>query len=311
MLSTPLFYTIKMRLLCGIFFLAFFPGLIRSWQCVANPDAGKNLTSVRPVVVFVHLHKGGGSSVKFFLEHFAQASGITWLRTGLHDPANPFNDQHVLQLNQLDVVNGAWGYCDLITRPCLYLTNLRDPVDTAVSFYRYCCVKGHDDCRFIWEPSWIRCKLSVEQWFDFLCAKWHGLCLNGQMSGLATRMTRVVQESSKTAACTSVTEVPVDTAAFSNVFSPCTRYIITENLADGLERVEGLLLDLFFKGEKIPSLSLKRDIRLNQNPKQSSEGRAELREKLWLREHMWGDTKLHQLATAMYEASWERQLEFC
>lgn len=298
----------------GLFDICFFVLLLRfarSWQCVASPNAEKNLTSDRPIVVFVHLYKGGGSSVKFFLEHFAKATGIKWLRKGLHDPASPFEDEHILQLNGLDVVNGAWGYCDLVTRPCLYLTNLRDPVDTALSFYKYCCLAGNEDCKFIWEPAWTRCELSIEGWFDFLCAKWHGLCLNGQMSGLATRMTRIVQESSKSAACTSITEVPVDTAAFANVFSPCTRYVITENLADGLERVEGLLLDLFFKGKPQPNLSLKRNIRLNQNPKRSSKSKIESSRMLWLRERMWGDTKLHQLAGEMYEATWKKQLDFC
>ena len=126
--------------------------------------------AARPAaLVFVHLSKAGGSSLKNVLvkqaarEH-EEPPVLLWRLTWpalLEDcrRASPTMCNRSLYMG-----TGSYGACDVVMRrPCHYFTQLREPIARMQSHYSYFCVAGAEG-RKGWDPGWRRCELSLEGW---------------------------------------------------------------------------------------------------------------------------------------------------
>lgn len=300
-------------LFATLFALALTIEVDASQQCMALVKQ-KRISDPRPLVVFVHQHKAGGSTLKGLFYEFAAAYNLRFSIEGLHEPQEPLPEDFGDQLDQYDIVNGHWGYCDLVGRPCYYITNLREPVERAFSFYRYCCIKGDQDCRHLWKPEWTSCDLTVSQWFEHACRMND---VNDDFSGcvgLLRRLSRSVSGPGPSAACYSAEDVSAEEAAHRNLFSPCTRFVLAESLEAGMQRVFALLKNIFVENRYSEYGAQGTDLTISFASRNTNDvGKdAETDEgSLWLTEHSRIDVNLYHTATMLYNSSWSLPLVSC
>lgn len=92
----------------------------------------------RPVVVFVHLPKTGGTTLKWIITEQLGADRVFDVRRGpIRNRLEELAQMSPQERGRYDAVIGhmPFGVGRLLERPCLYVTLLRDPVERVVSDY--------------------------------------------------------------------------------------------------------------------------------------------------------------------------------
>jgi len=293
------------------------------------------------LLVFIHVNKAGGTSVKrevifptlrrkkwdgaaFGTFHGWEALGEPWIvdKNSINNISDSEENQKEHRefakeplymkcghsVNHIPITStererhcplrAVWGsmslgLCDHFPgRPCVYLIVLRDPVQRAISSYNYVCIEGAEG-RKKWLPEWKRkgeCPLTMKEYFD------HGI---GETNFLLWRLTR---------GCDSTCGIDI---AVQNLKHPCMRFLILENLDDGLARLEDELGEAF-------STTLRR-LRLKpKGPKNVSPYHKRIKYQLAqpdlmkdLRTQLADDIKIYEAAKDMYAEQWNRPLAAC
>ena len=115
-------------------------------------DVSSSVTPDAPVVLFLHIPKAGGSTLGEYVYNQCCVSGssnedplnagVAYLDYGFLKPPELVVPEHVINLlSRSDlraVIGHFWfGLHEHVTRPCRYVTLLRDPVERVVSLYYY------------------------------------------------------------------------------------------------------------------------------------------------------------------------------
>jgi len=188
------------------------------------------------------------------------------------------------------------GLCSATEAPCMYLMVLRDPFDRFMSHYKYSCLEGAEG-RAMWAPQWKaagECPLNPLQWFYFTQGDdWTQLISPGTFPR--------------------DTQCHID-GCINNLKSGCVRYLLTENLMDGLRKMKKTLPD--FAG-----LDLQRATHMFTNGSSGRLSKA-LKERLAtymadeamlnkIKEGLAHQQKIYQFAVDNYEESWASELKTC
>jgi hypothetical protein len=124
----------------------------------------------------------------------------------------------------------SMGACDAVDAPCAYLTVLRDPWEKFMSFYQYACLEGSEN-KGSWSEEWKRdatrkgydvsgCPASPTQFYQ-------------NVGGMVEVLAPGAAPDSRCAV----------EAAKRNLASPCMRFLLLENLEEGLQYMRDGLPD--------------------------------------------------------------------
>lgn len=277
--------------------------------CVVDASASAPRPNIakadRPLLVFVHVNKGGGSFIRSLLNFYARHTGLKYSGTDIHQDmlyARGLTPDDLKLLDDVDIVNGAWGYCGLVDRPCVYLSHVRDPVEMCLSHYRYFCKLGKEG-RDMWAPDWTSCDLSIGDWFGHCCHHEAGRNLNM----VSYKYARAAGSVNNTSGCLRAEKTPSLAAASHNLLSKCTRYIVSKNSPDEIPRVLSLLKQVFpWTSFDLPDSFTATD---NSTPKDTE---VDTDENLhWCQDNVIQDKIFYSLAELQYEDTWKSPLHFC
>ena len=113
------------------------------------------------------------------------------------------------------------GLCERVNAPCVYLTVLRDPVKQFISHYKYSCLAGAEHRR-LWNDEMKAkgaCDLGILEWYDYLGGdNWLHLLAPGKSDNKDAQVS----------------------AAIKNLDAPCFRYLLLDELNDGVEKLKKL-----------------------------------------------------------------------
>lgn len=113
------------------------------------------------------------------------------------------------------------GLCERVNAPCVYLTVLRDPVKQFISHYKYSCLAGAENRR-LWNDEMKAkgaCDLGILEWYDYLGGdNWLHLLAPGKSDNKDAQVS----------------------AAIKNLDAPCFRYLLLDELNDGVEKLKKL-----------------------------------------------------------------------
>lgn len=120
-------------------------------------------------LVFVHISKAGGSSIKRAMKQHAEENHLPEPTLVFHASWSEFKQDCGLALpamcnKPLYYGTKSLGACDWIKkRPCRYFTQLRDPIARMTSHYNYFCTEGAEG-KLGWLPGWTHCEMTLDQW---------------------------------------------------------------------------------------------------------------------------------------------------
>jgi len=127
----------------------------------------------------------------------------------------------------------AMGACDELDAPCAYVTVLRDPVERLLSHWKYVCLAGAEG-REGWPRRWLErdsCDLDPYQfWVRGRAMPWGRKNKQGHPEALVARLAPGADPSG---ACA------LD-AALANLFSRCSKYLLTDRVDEGLDALEAI-----------------------------------------------------------------------
>lgn len=146
------------------------------WVRPGRPELGRDFRpytvhrragTSRRAIVFVHISKSAGSTMKRALTEAAKASGLqapfTLFRRTWPKFLKACQDGSDICDRDLYVGTNALGACDYVKRDhCIYATVLRHPIDRIRSSWHYFCQQGAEN-----KKGWHNgqhCDLSVTQW---------------------------------------------------------------------------------------------------------------------------------------------------
>ena len=200
----------------------------------------------------------------------------------------------------------AMGVCDVVHAPCAYLTVLRDPLERLMSQYAYSCLEGSED-RAGWTAEMRangRCDLSPSRYFETRGGAELGVQL---LAPRANPSSRCALEAAK-----------------ANLASGCVRYLLLENLEDGIEKLRTKQAADFAGFGSEPSGFEQADptvrwtkngsggARLGEaNAKKLERYRADAEEMDRLRTIAAHEIELYEFAKENYERNWARDLVTC
>jgi hypothetical protein len=129
--------------------------------------SGRNqpqLLNLPTPVVFLHIAKTAGTSIVHFFRKHLPAQSLCSHGDFLHFPSD--RDTYLQQLRQYQFISGHFGFIDIepLLRDAYSFTFLRDPIDRALSFYKFCL---HEDMQRQFPVARAAASLGLE---DFLCS---------------------------------------------------------------------------------------------------------------------------------------------
>ena len=116
----------------------------------------------------------------------------------------------------------SMGACDAVDAPCAYLTVLRDPWEKFMSFYQYACLEGSEN-KGSWSEEWRRD--ATKKGYDVTGCPASPTQFYQNVGGMVEVLAPGAAPDSKCAV----------EAAKRNLASPCTRFLLLENLEEGLQ----------------------------------------------------------------------------
>lgn len=134
-----------------------------------DADGGGSAGGRPAALVFVHLPKAGGTSMKELIQRHAAEyhmgpSVPLWRKTWPYLVKDCRSRLPTMCNRSLYMGTDSFGACDFVMRrPCRYFTMFRDPVARVQSHYHYLCVQGAEG-RKGWQPGWKRCEVTLEEW---------------------------------------------------------------------------------------------------------------------------------------------------
>ena len=185
----------------------------------------------------------------------------------------------------------SMGLCDHFpARSCVYFIIIRKPLERAISDYNYFCIEGAEQ-RHKWTSAWLakgKCTANIVQYFQQRITS---------PLFLVERLTRGCDHRCGKA------------AAKQNLLHPCLRYLLLDDLEDGLARIERLygmpMADTF---TTMAELKQRNQHSLGSETKEQLED-EELMEQLKLL--VKDDQEIYDFAKVNYEKQWERDLHSC
>lgn len=188
----------------------------------------------------------------------------------------------------------SMGLCDHFPgRPCVYLIVIRHPLKRAISNYNYVCIQGAEG-RKKWTKAWKKtgeCPLRMDEFME------SGLA---EPDFLLWRLTRGCD-----GGCGRE-------AALANLAHPCLRFLLLEELDDGLRRLRQALGAPYH--EAIAALLERRARPKNRSPYDDERMQQQLKDDdvmASVRAKLQGDMDIYKQATALYEEQWARPLASC
>ena len=210
----------------------------------------------------------------------------------------------------------SMGACDVVDAPCAYLTVLRDPWEKFMSFYQYACLEGSENM-----GAW------TDQWREDARAK--GYDVNGcpaSPTQFYKDVGGMMEVLAPGAAPDSHCAVE---AAKRNLASPCMRFLLLEQLEEGLGFMRDTLPDFADIGTEraAPAADAAAQAQAKMvNSRRNGSGarmddakqrrldayRADEREMRELRRLMAGELEVYRFAKEeRYRAQWEEPLQTC
>jgi len=138
------------------------------------PPKGVRFDENTTALVFLHVSKSGGMTVRDLLGNVAKRKGLgavqlVTARKGWAQVLQKCSDPEGRASNEL--CNGALysstnglGLCEFINRPyCMYVTTVREPLSRLLSSYNYFCTLGKEHGKG-WLPGWTSCRWNEAQW---------------------------------------------------------------------------------------------------------------------------------------------------
>ena len=190
------------------------------------------------------------------------------------------------------------GMCDVIDAPCLYFTVLRDPVSRYLSHYKYSCLSGAEG-KAQWTDEWKElgyCPLDPVEFMDHL--------------GINLDWTVELAPGGKTPEQTA-------TMAMKNLDSGCMRYLLTEQYADGLNKLSATFPDFEFAVKRLREI---KNVHGAENAAKPLAASEEARYKAYANNatmmNIIADRhalmkRVYDHAVAKYEANWARPPRAC
>eukprot|EP00924_Labyrinthula_sp_SR-Ha-C_P013987 snap_masked-scaffold_5-processed-gene-19.36-mRNA-1 protein AED:1.00 eAED:1.00 QI:0/-1/0/0/-1/1/1/0/393 len=303
---------------------------------------------LKNLIVFIHINKAGGTTVKKELIQkaverrkvdgagFGTYSGFSLLYEYLESRKNIPNrmlshhDHHVedpkyyscgseikRENDNLDTrfppeesceLNYLWGglslgLCDVFKwTPCSYFTVLRDPIARAISSYNYVCIQGSENKKK-WKQEWKDmeyCPLTILEFFE------QGF---GNPNLMTTRLSKGVIDFKNSFYSSRSNEVMYKVAE-SNLFSPCLRYLLLEDLENGLNILSQDFPELLgVEAEELRRSLTKKNSALYSDRIQKQIQDPDVINKL--REYAAMDIRLYESAKSMYEIQKNKTLVSC
>ena len=116
----------------------------------------------------------------------------------------------------------SMGACDAVDAPCAYLTVLRDPWEKFMSFYQYACLEGSEN-KGSWSEEWRRD--ATKKGYDVTGCPASPTQFYQNVGGMVEVLAPGAAPDSRCAV----------EAAKRNLASPCMRFLLLENLEEGLQ----------------------------------------------------------------------------
>eukprot|EP00512_Aurantiochytrium_limacinum_P012138 CAMPEP_0171578408 /NCGR_PEP_ID=MMETSP0961-20121227/7825_1 /TAXON_ID=87120 /ORGANISM="Aurantiochytrium limacinum, Strain ATCCMYA-1381" /LENGTH=431 /DNA_ID=CAMNT_0012134689 /DNA_START=108 /DNA_END=1403 /DNA_ORIENTATION=+ len=290
-------------------------GTFRGWQSLGNPwNSRRTLSYMNSINATAGDEKGmtieeqglggrrslvsGHDTSGFGGNEFFGDGGSEplYIRCGKLQP-NPKNSFEAENRESGCPLRAIWGsmtmgLCDHFPgRPCSYLVILRDPLERAISNYNYVCIQGAEG-RKKWRPDWRKqgfCPLDIREFFEV------GL---GEPNFLLWRLTR---------GCDTGCGAQ---AAIKNLAHPCTRFLLLEELQDGLLHLEQELGSAY--GTAL------RTVRETHATANAAKYGARIETQLanetlmeYLRERLKDDIIIYEAAKKLYKEQWNQPLQSC
>ena len=185
------------------------------------------------------------------------------------------------------------GMCQLYPdKPCVMAIVLRHPVERAISQYNYVCVEGKEG-RKKWLESWKqenRCPLSLLQFLE-------------------TDLTsRTFLMDHLTRAADPVCGVDI---ALKNLQHPCMRFLLLDNLGDGLARLAKVWGPAMRPYLEKAAAKSKQKVNQSNYPARIKVQMENPTILTRLRELLKMDIEFYERAIEHYEKQWETPLESC
>ena len=102
-------------------------------------NIGNNLEK-QPVVVFMHIPKTAGTTLKHIIQFQFQPNNVfEFYRCHTKFQIEKYNSFSEAQKKTIKLISGhpGFGLHEFLQRPCTYITFLRDPIERAISLYYY------------------------------------------------------------------------------------------------------------------------------------------------------------------------------
>lgn len=217
------------------------------------PPKGESFDANTTALVFLHISKSGGMTVRDILGSVAKRRGLgavqlVTARKGWNQILQQCSDPEGRASNELcsqslySSTNGL-GLCEFINKPyCMYVTVLREPISRLLSSYNYFCTLGKENGKG-WQSGWTSCRYNEAQWATVMADH---LSLQLGVNQAPLQRLSAAQASEQCADCPYLATAPkgvardaILAAAKQNLASGAVRPLFLDSLAKDLQRLAG------------------------------------------------------------------------